>query len=189
MDAALVINGKVDTVYRNADFSKLPEPPPGALWVDAPAGQVFGGFSYADGIFTQPPRPLSDLKAVKLDDIRALAEAKIAAGAPVERDGQVLHVALDDGSRADMGGMATTAVAAAGGAVPWPESYQIGWITVENIRIPLPTPADGLSLAAAVGDYYARVKQHARDLKDAVLAASDKAALDAIDIHSGWPGT
>lgn len=165
--------------------------------VDPPELFVPGALVLEDGEWLIVNTPLYEavvaaqleiLKAERLDSIRALTDAKLAEGAPIEHDEQVLRVALDDGSRADMGGMATTAVAAAGGAVPWPASYQLGWITIENLRIPLPTPADGLALAALVGDYYAQVRQHARDLKDAVLAAEDEAALEAIDIHSGWPG-
>lgn len=113
-----------------------------------------------------------------LDAINARAAAIIAAGAPVTGG---LHVALDDGSRADLGSMATTALAAAAGTIVWPESYQTGWIAVENDRIPLPTPAVGLALAAAVGDYYAQVRQRARDLKDDVLAGV------TVDIDTGWP--
>ena len=115
--------------------------------------------------------------------IDALRAAKLDAGAPIA--GQ--RVAIGDGSRADMGAMATTALAAVSGAVPWPDSYAAGWIAISNVRIPLPEPADGLALAATVGDWYARIVQHARSLKDAVLAAEDDAALDAIDIAAGWP--
>ena len=55
------------------------------------------------------------------------------------------------------------------------------------IVMPLATPAAGLTLAASVGDWYAAVVQHRRDLKDAALAAGDSAALDAIDHFAGWP--
>ena len=44
-----------------------------------------------------------------------------------------------------------------------------------------------LALAASVGDWYAAIVQHRRDLKDAALAAEDAAALDAIDVTTGWP--
>lgn len=98
-----------------------------------------------------------------------------------------LHIALDDASRADMGAMATTALASSSGVIEWPESYKQGWISIENIRIELPQPADGLALAALVGDYYAAVRQRGRTLKDAVAAATTEAELDAIDIESGWP--
>lgn len=124
-------------------------------------------------------------REVKLSAITARVQALLAAGYPAM--GGPLHIAMDDGSRADMTAMATTAVAAASGAVPWPESYQIGWITVENIRLPLPTPAAGLALAAAVGDYYATVRQNGRSLKDAVLSAETVLELDAINIDDGWP--
>lgn len=127
---------------------------------------------------------MDDIRAAKIAAISASADALLSAGAPVASG---LHVALDDGSRADLTAMASTATAASASAVSWPESYSRGWITIENVRIPLATPADGLALAASVGDWYAAVIQHRRDLKDAALAAGDAAALDAIDIAAGWP--
>lgn len=136
----------------------------------------------------QYPDTFEGRKAAKVAAIDARLAAALGGGAPVPVGEATLHVALDGGSRADMGAMATTALAAASGAVPWPESYQTGWITVENIRIPLATPADGLALAAGVGDHYAQIRQHGRDLKDAALAAADDTALNAIDINGGWPG-
>ncbi|MBS1180448.1 MAG: hypothetical protein H6Q99_328 [Proteobacteria bacterium] len=131
-----------------------------------------------------PAATLDDLRAAKIATIVAVADALLGAGAPVTGG---LHVALDDGGRADLTAMAATATAAASGAVSWPESYSRGWITIENVRIPLATPTAGLTLAASVGDYYAALVQHRRDLKDAALAAEDAAALDAIDISAGWP--
>lgn len=53
MDAALIINGVVDTVYRNMAAADLPEHPDGQ-WFDAPAGEVFGGYLYEDGSFSAP---------------------------------------------------------------------------------------------------------------------------------------
>jgi hypothetical protein len=131
-----------------------------------------------------PAPSFADLQAAAVAAITALAAARLAAGAPI---GGGLHIAVDDGSRADLGAMATTALAAASQSIDWPESYALGWITVENIRLPLAGPADGLVLAAAVGDWYARVVQRRRTLKDAVLAAADATALAAIDIETGWP--
>lgn len=146
-------------------------------------------YNIATGITSEfadllPIWSLDDLRAAKLASIAATADALLAAGAPVDGG---KHVALDDGSRADLTAMAATATAASAGAVTWPESYSRGWITIENVRIPLATPADGLALAASVGDWYAAIVQHRRDLKDATLAAGDAAALDAIDVTTGWP--
>lgn len=93
-------------------------------------------------------------------------DSDLAAGAPYAGH----RIALDDASRADLSGMAATALAASTGFAPWPASYQQGWITMDNSRIPLPTPGDGLALAAAAGDYYASAVQRARDRKDAAVA-------------------
>lgn len=140
-----------------------------------------------DGAGWAPPPAyvpsLAERRAALIYDIDARRDLMVTAGAPIGG----LHVAIGDGSRADMGAMATTALAAASSAVPWPESYAVGWIAIENVRIPLPAPADGLALAATVGDWYARIVQRARTLKDAALAAEDAAALEAIDIEAGWP--
>jgi hypothetical protein len=178
LDASgLVVNAVVLTDDANpADFGVVSGPE-----------HVGIGWWFVDGVWMppqQPPATLDDLRAAKVRDIEARAEARLSIGAPVS-DG--LHIALDDGSRADLTAMAATATAAASGAVTWPASYSRGWITVENTRIPLPVPAAGLALAAVVGDWYARVVQHRRDLKDQVLAAADEAALAAIDITAGWP--
>lgn len=155
----------------------------GAIQSDtAQIGWVWGGEAFAP-----PALSLDDLRAAKIAAVNAKIDAILAGGAPVAVGESVLHVSLSDGSRADLTAMATTAVAAASGAVPWPDSYQTGWITVENIRIPLSAPATGLGLAAGVGDFYAQVRRHGRDLKDAVLMAEDAAALDAVDMEAGWP--
>jgi hypothetical protein len=128
-----------------------------------------------------------EARVAKLASIMAKADALLAAGAPVSHEGDTLHIALDDGSRANITGMATTAIAASANTIEWPASYQQGWITIENIRIPLTAPADGIALAAQAGDYYAQIVQRARDLKDAAIAAEDDSALSAIDIDAGWP--
>lgn len=136
----------------------------------------------ANGYSASPPAPtLEDLRAAKIEEINEVFNACIAAGAPVADD---LHVALDDGSRTDLTALASTATAVmiSNGAIAWPDSYARGWITVENIRVPLPTASDGLAFAAAVGGYYSAIVQQWRDLKDAALAATSAAELDAIAV-------
>lgn len=127
---------------------------------------------------------LPDPKDVKRAAVDALAAQKLDAGYPTNGG---LHIALDGDTRADLGAMATTAALVLSNVTTWSESYSRGWITIENVRIPLPSPQDGIALAAAVGDYYAQLRQHARDLKDAIIAANNETALDAIDINAGWP--
>lgn len=61
MDAILVIGGVADTVYRNAVAAEMHEVP-GGFWVAAPAGEVYGGFLYSDGVFAAPLPSLDQLK-------------------------------------------------------------------------------------------------------------------------------
>lgn len=125
------------------------------------------------------------IEAIDAERDRLLKAGKLYGG---------LHVALldkhgTDGPRADLGGMGTTAIGILVGVpgLVWPASFQLGWISVENTRIPLADPAAGLALAAAAGDYFAAVVQRARDKKDACLAADDQAALDAVSVLDDWP--
>ncbi|TAY95872.1 DUF4376 domain-containing protein [Rhizobium ruizarguesonis] len=149
-----------------------------------PRGSADIGWIWNGSQFSSPAGPsLDELKATKIAAINIQTEEVLAAGAPA--DG--LHIALDADSRADMGAMATTAALALSGATEWPDSYSRGWISIENIRIPLDVPADGIALAAGVGDYYARVRQNSRDLKDGALAAGTEEELNAVEIDSGWP--
>lgn len=160
----------------------------GQTWYSGASPVVvdFLGDPAASGYSKERPAPtLDELKTLRIAAIVAAADSLLGIGAPVDGG---LHVALDDGSRADLTAMAATATAASSGAVPWPASYSRGWIAIENVRLPLATPEAGLSLAAAAGNYYAAIVQHRRDLKDAVLTAESVTALDTVDVSAGWPG-
>lgn len=120
-------------------------------------------------------------RVAKVRAIDAERDRRLALGA--------LHAgkrfSTSDASRTDLGGMATTAGLVLSGALPaWPDSYAQGWIAIDNTRLPLPTPADGIALAAAVALSYSATVQHARDLKDAALTATNPAAVDEL---AGWP--
>lgn len=149
-----------------------------------PKGSADIGWTWNGSEFSAPADPsLDELKAAKVAAIDTKTQEVLAVGAPANG----LHVALSADSRADMGAMATTAALALSGATEWPDSYRRGWISIENTRIPLDAPADGIALAASVGDYYARARQKSRDLKDYALAASTEAELDAVEVDNGWP--
>ncbi|MBN9525791.1 MAG: hypothetical protein J0H82_06300 [Alphaproteobacteria bacterium] len=135
-----------------------------------------------------PAPTLAEARAAKVEAINAQRDLVLAAGAPYGP----ARIAVHDGARADLSGMAAYATtvlitAATPAPIAWPDSYALGWIAVDNNRVPLPTAADGLALAAAVGAWYGAVVQHARNLKDEALAAPDVAALDAVDPAAGWP--
>ena len=163
----------VDLVY-------IYDPRPDVEAIEAP-DNVVAGFIYSGGGFSPPPPMLEDLRAAKIAEIIAETDADLARGAPVDGG---LHVSLDDGSRSDLTALASTATAVliSNGAIAWPDSYARGWITVENARVPLPTASEGLAFAAAVGGYYSAIVQHRRDLKDAALAATSAAELEAITV-------
>jgi hypothetical protein len=134
-----------------------------------------------------PAPTLAEARAAKVAAINAQRDLVLAAGAPYGS----ARIAVHDGARADLSGMAAYATtvlitAATPAPIAWPDSYALGWIATDNSRVPLPTAADGLALAAAVGAWYGAVVQHARTLKDQALAAADLAALDAIDVTAGW---
>jgi hypothetical protein len=146
------------------------QPPADQTTVPADATVAIGDtWNPATQKFTRTPTPIEARRAAKLARIMTERAALLAAGAPC--DGHRIEV--DDPSRANLGGMATTAALALLGVVPWPNAYAQGWITLDNGRIPLPEPRSAIALAATAGEWYGGVVQRGRDLKDAVLAAAD----------------
>lgn len=127
-----------------------------------------------------PEPTLAERRDAILAAVTALRNQRLAEGAP--HGGK--RFALDDTSRTDLGGMATTATLVLLGALTWPDDYATGWIALDNTRLPLPTPTEGIALAAAVAARYAAIVQRARDIKDAVLASDEP---EATDITVGWP--
>jgi hypothetical protein len=123
---------------------------------------------------------LAQARADKVADINAERDRRLRLGAPFGGK----RFAMDDGSRTDLGGMATTAALVLAGALPWPESYVIGWIAMDNKRLPLPAAVDGIALAATVAGTYSAIVQHARTRKDLALTSTDPAAVDPL---TGWP--
>lgn len=179
---ARILNGRV------AEILQLDADPAALFHADLVATMrpatpdVEEGWSWDGTKFSPAPAPaLEDLRAAKIATIIAATDADLARGAPVEGG---LRVALDDGSRADLTALASTATAVviSNGAIAWPDSYARGWITMENVRVPLATASEALAFAAAVGGYYSAIVQHRRDLKDAALAATSAEELDAITV-------
>lgn len=165
------------------------EPPPAP-----PLGHVVERDGWAVGETTASPRwvtraltdderaaALAARRADKIADINAERDRRMGLG--VAHAGK--RFSIDDSTRTNLGGMATTAVLVQLGFLSWPDEYARGWIALDNTRLLLPTPQDGVALAAAAGNAYAGLVQHARDLKDAALVAAD---LDHIDAAEGWPG-
>ncbi|MBP2301318.1 DUF4376 domain-containing protein [Azospirillum picis] len=123
---------------------------------------------------------LAARQGAKVDAINVERDRRLALG--VTHGGKTFGT--DVLTRTDLGGMATTAALVLAGALDWPDSYAQGWIAMDNSRLPLPAPQDGIALAAAVAGTYSAVVQHARDLMDAALQSNEP---EAIDQTLGWP--
>src|SRR5262249_40033511 len=116
----------------------------------------------------EPPRPSAEELAAYAESLK---DAALVAGVQYGPAGE--HIALTDGSRADIGGMGATAgFLLMGMSGEWPAGYAQGWITVENGRVPLPTPEDGFLLATAIGPAYSAIVNKTRAIKDQVAAGT-----------------
>jgi hypothetical protein len=162
-----------------AEAGKRAERRPEAEWtVGADAVTVAYGLVDLSG--AELEAALEAARVAKVQAINAERDRRLAMGAPYAGR----RVEVSDRGRADLGGMVSAAMLASNGLTPWGEGYARGWIAMDNERIPLPTPADGIQLAAAVGDWYGLVMQHARDLKDQAEAGNPA----DVDELAGWPG-
>lgn len=124
--------------------------------------------------------PLDQRRGAVVAAINAERARRLAVGAPYAGR----HIDVSDKGRADLAGMTLAAILAASDPTAWTSGYATGWITMDNTRLALPEPADGLALARAVGAWYGAVMQHARDLKDAALVSGEP---EGVDVLAGWP--
>jgi hypothetical protein len=154
----------------------------------------------AAGTLTQP-RPTSGLWAFNDDGTLAaysgsLADAWAAAlcraiahyngliAAGFTWSGTLYQIdAASQASIAAMGIMALGSIAGPAGS-PWPAGFD--WIAADNSHVPLDAAAM-YAFGRAVADYVSACVLRLRALKDAIAAAADRAALDAIDVTAGYP--
>lgn len=124
--------------------------------------------------------------------INADRDTLLAIGAPFGGK----RIEVTDKGRADLAGLTLAAILAQTDPSAWSAGYAAGWIAMDNTRIPLPAPADGIALSTGVAAWYAGVIQTARTAKDAALAvvfhpqdpAASEAALQACRATVPWPG-
>ena len=135
-------------------------------------------------LFPPPPAPtLAEAQAEKVTAINAQFATRLAAG--LSYQGQVIDI--DDGSRANLSGMALSALLAINKVQAWPDTISRGWVSRSGVRVPLPGPTDGLTLANAAASLYSGLVQHAADLSISVMSATDVATVAAVDETTGWP--
>lgn len=129
---------------------------------------------------------LSDLKAAKRDAINAKLDAILTGGYSVEAGtmaGKMLQTRnLEDRTNWLVSQASYSAAVAAGhGAV---EGAQFR--TADNSTFTV-SFSEGLGVLLAMVAWGAAAMNNSWTLKDAVAAAEDQAALDAIDVDAGWP--
>jgi len=137
----------------------------------------------ADAVTVTYTVALRDIEARRqavVDAINAHRDSLVALGAPFSGK----RVEMDERGKTDLTGMTIAALLASMEMAEWSEDYQLGWIAMDNERIPLPTAADGMALGLSCASWYGSLMQFARDLKDTVLASDDP---EAVDIATGWP--
>lgn len=155
------------------------EAPPGFTAIASDTAGIGDTFDPVTGEFRPTVASVSSRREARLEDVRVMKQKLLDAGAPFSGK----RIEMDDATRANLSGMAVTALLVSSGAIPeWPASYAQGWITLDNSRLSLPTPQDGIALAANVAGWYSGLVQYSRDAKDAVLTADDPdAAWAALD--------
>lgn len=121
---------------------------------------------------------LDENKAAKCDEIDRKRRDLLKA-ARVEWNSKMWDVDTDDQRRLSM-------IAIRSLMSDWPATgYHL--IASDNSLVEDATAAQAQALFKLVEEKYRRYMLAARTLKDSVEAAADQAALDAIDITTGWP--
>lgn len=169
-------------------------PTVGAGWIAVENGCVLGEDDVYRTGWVTAPAGLSNFAADQSARVASINQHRddiLAAGFPY--GGKLFDVS--DSSLVRFAGMTLAATLSVTLSAPWDHEYADGWIAMDNTRMPLPTPEDGLLLGRLVGSWVAKVTQHARTLKDTIEAvafdpvdpAASFTALAAIDITAGWP--
>lgn len=148
------------------------EPPAGARWT--------GGFAESEGVPVAvfEPIPIGEARAARWQEVKTLRTAAEFGGCatPLGR------VQTDERSIAKINGLVTMAMLAQAAAAPFAIDF-----TLEDNSVVTLDAADAIALGTAAGAFVAAVYARSFELRTAIDAAADSAALDAIDIEAGWP--
>lgn len=132
------------------------------------------------------PPSLEDLKSAKIIDLAAEYQSRVQSfpwdfGAPFG----VLHLQLrgtdDQANWLTLQAKAMNHISAGQG-----DAEVLAIRTEENITVPV-TANVAAQVMDALSSFGGNMKAHQWALKDAINAAEDEAALEAIDITAGWP--
>lgn len=130
---------------------------------------------------TPEPVELAALKDAKRMAVETAFADAVAAG--MSYAGKVLQI--DDASRQNIAAVATRAIGVVQSiaGMTWPPGF--AWRMADNSYLTI-SAAAFLAMGQAAADRYTALILHRGALKDAVAAAADADAVDAIDPSTGW---
>ncbi|TPJ95599.1 DUF4376 domain-containing protein [Mesorhizobium sp. B2-5-9] len=170
-----------------ADFGMLP-----VEGTSVPDGKRSTGVtaSFVDGNLveghTLEDIPLDDLKAALHEAVNAKLDAALSGGFTVQSGamaGKVLQTRdLTDRTNWLVSQASYSAAVASGAGAVENAKFR----TADNATFTM-SYAEGLNVLLAMAGWGAACLDNSWALKDAIVAAGDKTALDAIDVNAGWP--
>lgn len=127
--------------------------------------------------------PLPAVQAQATAQVQATLASKLAAGFAIGSN----VIAIDQTAQAEIGSLAILALATLAGQVttPWPTGRT--WPVVSGTPVPLTTPQDLIAVGAPCAHYVWSIKNYAVNLIAQIEAAITAAAVQAINITTGWP--
>lgn len=138
----------------------------------------------AEEVAALPPAPLPELpvrKAAMWDLVKARRTALTESpGATVETPAGVVQ--SDAKSQQNILGLVQMAVLAQLSSQPFSADFTLADNTVATLDA-----GEMIALGVAVGQHVQAVYAHATVLRQAIEAAEDHEALDAVDTEAGWP--
>lgn len=169
-----------------SDFGAAVVTPTDPPSVDADEVAERDGVENVGGVWRQKwtvramtPDEFAAAKQAKWEQAKANRDTAIDAGCTVPGVGTFDTDLL---SRTNIHGAVTAAAIASGQSLP----FSVPWKLQDNTIVTLDAPttiAGGMAVMQRTSDCHA----HAQTLGIAIEAAEDFAALDAIDIETGWP--
>ncbi len=152
-----------------------------ACWWEA------GGFYVSDLAKAQSVvaayNPMPAIQQGALATVAATLAAKLAAGLAIGSN----VIAIDAAAQTEIAALAILALATINGTAttPWPTGRT--WPVVSGTPIPLTTPQDLITVGAPAAHYVWSLKNYANELGAQIMAATTSAAVQAINLTSGWP--
>jgi hypothetical protein len=141
-------------------------------------------YSCANGaLVVTTPDPLIAARAATLGSAQSFYDGLFALPKGFTFSGKLYQ--MDDDSRANwvILGVGADRSAADPTSFPWTD---IPVVAADNSTVPMDVPTARRFSQATIG-YWAACRPVFRAIKDAIAAATDQAALDAIDVTAGYP--